>query len=72
MAKQLLGDVNNDGKLSTIDMRIIFEYRADGISLDEDEIKRADVNGDGSITLVDARSILQHISGRTLIEGVIE
>lgn len=72
MAKQLRGDINNDGKLSIIDMLTIFRYKSGEIELDEQELARADVNGDGSVTLIDARSILRHIAGEELIDEVIE
>lgn len=71
MAKQLRGDVNNDGKLSIIDMLLIFEYKVGAISLDADELQRADTDNDGSVTLADALAIQKHIEGRYIIDGVI-
>ena len=72
MAKQLRGDVNNDGKLSIIDMLAIFMHKSGEISLNSDELKRADTDGDGSITTTDALKIQSHIEGKTIIDGVIE
>lgn len=72
MAKQLIGDVNNDGKLSIIDMLLIFMYKSTEISLSPDELQRADTDGDGSIALNDALKIQRHIDGETIIDGVIE
>lgn len=72
MAKQLRGDVNNDGKLSIIDMLAIFMHNSGEISLNPDELKRADTDGDGSITITDALKIQKHIEGETIIDGVIE
>lgn len=71
MAKQLRGDVNNDGKISIIDMLLIFEYKSGAFSLEPDELQRADTDNDGSITLADALAIQKHIEGRDIIDGVI-
>ena len=71
MAKQLRGDVNNDGKLSIIDMLLIFEYKSGAISLGSDELQRADTDNDGSVTIADARAIQRHITGEKIIDGVI-
>ena len=71
MAKQLRGDVNNDGRLSIIDMLLIFNYKSSAISLDTDELQRADTDNDGSITLADALAIQRHIEGEAIIDGVI-
>lgn len=70
MAKQLRGDVNNDGKLSIIDMLTIFRYKADEVTLNAGERKRADTDNDGSITLADALAIQKHITGEYIIDGV--
>ena len=72
MAKQIRGDVNNDGKLSVIDMLTIFRYKSGEISLSSDELARADTDGDGSVTLADALAIRKHITGEFIIDGVIE
>jgi Ca2+-binding EF-hand superfamily protein len=72
MAKQLRGDINNDGKLSVIDMLTIFRYKSGEISLNTEEIQRADTDNDGSVTIADALMIQKHITGEYLIDGVIE
>lgn len=72
MAKQLRGDVNNDGKLSIIDMLTIFRYKSDEITLNSEELARADTDNDGSVTLADALMIQKHIIGEYLIDEVIE
>ena len=77
MAKQLKGDINNDGKISIIDMLTIFMYKSGAIpetgenSLNPDELQRADVDNDGDVTLADALAIQKHIEGRDIIDGVI-
>ena len=71
MAKQLKGDINNDGKISIIDMLLIFMYKSTEISLGPDELQRADTDNDGSVTLADALAIQKHIEGIDIIDGVI-
>ena len=71
MAKQLKGDVNNDGKLSIIDMLLIFMYKSGAISLETDKLQRADTDNDGSVTIADALAIAKHITGEAIIDGVI-
>lgn len=71
MAKQLIGDINNDGKLSIIDMLLIFMYKSGEISLNSDELQRADTDNNGSVELADALKIEDHITGEALIDGVI-
>ena len=77
MAKQLKGDINNDGKISIIDMLTIFMYKSGEIpetgdnSLNPDELQRADIDNDGSVTLADALAINDHITGKAIIDGVI-
>ena len=72
MAKQILGDINNDGKIDAIDMYVCLKAASGGVSLDTEEAARADVNEDGRVNSVDMRWILQHILGERLIDGVVE
>lgn len=72
MAKQLKGDINNDGKFSIIDMLTIFRYKSGEIKLNAQELARADADGDGSVTLADALLIQKHIMGERIIDEVIE
>lgn len=71
MAKQLKGDINNDGKIDAIDMAICLNAAAGAISLGTEEAARADVDEDGRFNAVDARWILKHILGEKIIDGVI-
>ena len=72
MAKQLKGDINNDGKIDVIDLLICFAVVTGYFTLDTNEASRADVDNDTKITAVDARAMLQHIEGVKLIDGVVE
>ena len=55
----MLGDINNDGKVSAIDARNVLQYVAGIKTFDSRQLKCADVNNDGKITAYDARMILQ-------------
>ena len=72
MAKQILGDINNDGKIDAIDMYVCLNAASGSISLDTEEAARADVNEDGRVNAVDRRWLFQHILGERIIDGVIE
>jgi len=59
-----LGDVNADGKIDTVDARLVLQYivkKIDLATLNDTAMEAADVNGDGKIDTVDARLILQYI-----------
>ena len=72
MAKQLKGDINNDGKIDMVDAYLTLRAVTDSSLFSPEELERADVNSNGSVTSVDARTIFQHISATNLIDGVIE
>ena len=72
MAKQLRGDINNDGKIDVIDMNICLKAVLDSSLLDSSEALRADANNDGKVSIADPRKLLKHITGTELIDGVIE
>ncbi len=57
----LKGDVNGDGKVSGIDVRVLLQYAA-GLSKDYD-METADVNSDGRVSGLDARIALQIAAG---------
>ena len=72
MAKQLKGDINNDGRINMIDVYLTLRAVSDSSLFYPEELERADVNSDGSVTAIDARTILKHISATNLIDEVIE
>ena len=72
MAKQILGDINNDGKIDAIDAYVCLEAASGSISLDTEEAARADVNEDGRVNAVDMKWLFQHILGERIIDGWIE
>lgn len=59
----IYGDVNGDGKISTIDLRIIQKHIL-GIAVIEGlPLTAADVNGDGKASTIDLRMIQKYILG---------
>lgn len=54
----ILGDVNNDGKVTITDAMKVVELAAQG-STDP----KADVNSDGKVTAADANAIVEHVLG---------
>ncbi len=67
LPKILLGDVNGDGQVSSIDARWILQYLAMLRELNEEQFARADANGDGKISSIDARWILQAVAGTRVL-----
>ena len=55
----LLGDVNGDGMISSIDAALILQFTAGFI----DSLPNADVNEDGTINSIDAALVLQFTAG---------
>ena len=60
----LLGDINGDNKITTVDALQALQAASGRRTLSDIEKAAADVNGDGKITTVDALKILQYASGR--------
>lgn len=58
-AERLLGDVNNDGKITAKDARLVLRHAARLEILSDEAVKYADVTKDGKITLADARLLLR-------------
>lgn len=59
----LLGDVNGDGKVSTLDVRWLRQYLIGGRELTDAQLAAADVNGDGKVSTLDVRWIRQYLIG---------
>ena len=61
--KFLKGDINNDGKITVLDLN----YGLGKLSkklLTEDDIQRGDVTGDGKYTILDLNKVLGYLSGK--------
>lgn len=59
----VIGDANDDEKVTAVDARLVLQQVAGVNSLSESQSLLVDMNGDGSITAVDARIILQKVAG---------
>ena len=60
----LLGDVDEDGSITSTDARLTLQFYAGKIGEEDLNIALADVDGDGTITSTDARLILQKYAGK--------
>lgn len=59
----LLGDVNLDGKVSSLDAAYVLRFDAGLHDLTDDQLARGDVNGDGRVNNLDAAYILRFDAG---------
>ncbi|MEG0664647.1 MAG: LamG-like jellyroll fold domain-containing protein, partial [Clostridia bacterium] len=57
----IIGDVNKDNKINTLDALFILKHCAKIITLDEEQIALADFSGDGKLNTLDALCILKKI-----------
>ena len=57
--KNTLGDVNNDGKVTAADARLVLRMSAKIDSYSDEQIAYLDLNKDGKITAADARILLR-------------
>ena len=57
--KNALGDVNNDGKVTAADARLVLRMAAKIDSYSDEQIAYLDLNKDGKITAADARILLR-------------
>ncbi len=59
----LIGDVNNDGEVTTSDARMVLFHAIGGTPLTGSALAAGDYNGDGDVTTVDARLMLKTVIG---------
>lgn len=64
----LYGDTNGDGKLSSIDLRMIQKHILGVSAMNGYPLTAADVNRDGKISSIDLRMIQKHILGIAAIQ----
>lgn len=60
----MLGDVNEDGSINTIDVTRILRALAGALDLSENEIFAGDVNGDGEVNTIDVTRLLKYLAGQ--------
>jgi len=68
-SQYLLGDVNGDRRITTVDALMALQKASGRITLTDLQKFTADVNKDGMVTTVDALIILQYVSGRITTFG---
>ena len=59
----LLGDVDGDGEISTLDALLVLQYYTGAVTEADLNLFVADVDGDGDINTLDALMILQYYTG---------
>ena len=59
---RLLGDANNDGKITISDVTAIQRHAAELYLLTGDDFTAADINGDGSVTIEDATILQRYLA----------
>lgn len=67
ITKGLLGDLNGDGKVNSIDARWALQVASGNRTLTAEQRAVADVNGDGKVNAIDARWLLQVASGNRVL-----
>ena len=67
---ELVGDVDNNGKITSFDAMLILNHVAGLIQFNDDEIAKADVNGNLKVQATDAIQVLDHLSGKSIIDKV--
>jgi len=60
----LKGDVNNDGKINSLDLLLVKRHILGIETLKGEAFNAADINGDGKVNSLDAMKILRHILGQ--------
>ena len=72
---RFIGDMNNDGRITMLDVPLCLKAAAgqidDSFIINDVKYKQGDVDGDGSTTVTDVRLMLDHINGVNLIDEVI-
>ncbi len=56
-----MGDVNENGLVTSIDARYVLQYVVGDKELTDSQLAVADMNGDGNVTAIDARKILEMV-----------
>ena len=58
------GDVNKDGKIDLLDLRLLLRTICNKVTLDDQQKILADVNNDNKVDLLDLRQMLRYICGK--------
>jgi hypothetical protein len=72
---QLKGDLNNDGRITMVDVPLCLKAAAgqfsDEVTVEGVVFRRGDVDGDGKTLTHDVIALVKHLQGEKLIDGVI-
>lgn len=66
------GDVNGDGRITNLDLRLVTLHLVGGIELTGDNLVAADTNNNGRVDIGDAVKIQNHLLGVEILNEVIE
>lgn len=66
------GDVNGDGRITNLDLRLVLLHLVGGIELTGNALIAADTNNNGRIEIGDALKIQNHLLGVEILNEVIE
>ncbi len=58
-ASAILGDLNDSGKMNSADARLLLQYSAHTVTIDEEKLALADYTCDGRVNSADARMLLR-------------
>lgn len=61
--KRQIGDINNDGKVTTTDLVILSRYLAELTTIKESDYRYADMNQDGVLDVLDLALLRIKLSG---------
>ena len=59
----VLGDVNEDGSIDSIDLSMLYDYAMGWLTLTEDQIANGDIDGDLSISSTDVAILYDYLMG---------
>ena len=62
VASVLQGDMNGDGRITSLDAAIIYQHVMQGRALTDAKLLAADINGDGRITSLDAALLYRRVN----------
>ena len=65
-SSRLKGDVNNDNKITIIDVSMLYRHvKKREVITDNETLLISDINGDGQITVIDVSMLYRYVKGKT-------
>ena len=71
-AEEVLGDVNGDRKINTMDYGLLKQAVMNKKTLTDAQFARADVTGDGKLSALDYAQVKKHVLGTYTITGTVK